>query len=315
MTIKTDNLKLNDEKITNTIESWRQKGQLRQLCKRQIFTIDSPSIETEKATVVLIHGFPTSSWDWLPIWQTLNKHYRLVSLDMLGFGFSEKPNQRRYTIHGQADLFEALIDELGLKEYHILAHDYGDTVAQELLARQYEAKGSGQCLSCCFLNGGLFPETHRALFTQKLLLSPIGAFVNRFNGYASFKKNFSSVFGPQSKPSEFELQVFWQLINENDGKHLFHNLITYINDRKQHRERWLKPLQDSATPLALVNGSVDPVSGKHMVERYKELACRLDYLKELEAIGHYPQVEAPQDVAGAYLEFMDQIACEESENK
>lgn len=295
---------LSDAKISETLESWRSKGQCRQLCGHRIFTIDEQSGAEEKPAIVLIHGFPTSSWDWQGMWNELLDEYRLISLDMLGFGFSDKPNKRNYRIHGQADLFEALIRELGLAEYHILAHDYGDTVAQELLARQADGTGAGKCLSACFLNGGLFPETHRALLTQKLLLSPLGPLVNHFNGFASFTKNFSRVFGPESKPTEFELKVFWALINENNGKHLFHNLITYINDRKQHRERWLKPLQESTIPLALINGSVDPVSGAHMVARYKELGGRLDYLKELPAIGHYPQVEDKKAVLEAYLEFL-----------
>jgi pimeloyl-ACP methyl ester carboxylesterase len=76
-------------------------------------------------------------------------------------------------IHGQTDLVETLINIKGLKSFHLLAHDYGDTVAQEFLARQLEGAGAGTWLSCCFLNDELFPETHRALLTQKLLLSPL----------------------------------------------------------------------------------------------------------------------------------------------
>jgi pimeloyl-ACP methyl ester carboxylesterase len=222
---------------------------------------------------------------------------------MLGFGFSDKPNNRNYSIHGQADIVEALVAAKGLLSFHVLAHDYGDTVAQELLARQLEGNGAGQWLSCCFLNGGLFPETHRALLTQKLLLSPIGSLLNSFTGFRKFCRNFSSVFGEASKPSQQQLQDFWWLINFNNGKHLFHNLITYISDRIQHRERWVSALQTSSIPLALINGSVDPVSGSHMVARYKELDCRLDYCAELPKIGHYPQVEAPQDVLAHYLAF------------
>ena len=58
-------------------------------------------------------------------------------------------------------------------------------------------------------------------------------------------------------------------------------LITYMRDRIEHRERWVSALQKSTIPLAVINGSVDPVSGAHMVARYKELNCRLDYLAEL----------------------------------
>ena len=255
-------------------ELWRAQGEYQSLLGHQIFCIDSGATQQyspQTSVLLLIHGFPTSSWDWLPMWGDLIKNYRVIALDMLGFGFSDKPNNRNYSIHGQADIVEALVAAKGLESFHVLAHDYGDTVAQELLARQLEGNGVGQWLSCCFLNGGLFPETHRALLTQKLLLSPIGSLLNSFTGFRKFCRNFSSVFGADTQPSDQELKDFWWLINFNNGKHLFHNLITYMSDRIQHRERWVSALQTSSIPLALINGSVDPVSGSHMVARYKEL--------------------------------------------
>jgi pimeloyl-ACP methyl ester carboxylesterase len=290
------------EQATCTPQQWLAQGEHIQLLDHSIFVIDTGA--STKPTVLLLHGFPTSSWDWQPLWQSLAQNYRLIALDMLGFGFSDKPNNRHYTIHRQADFVEALVSAKALKQFHVLAHDYGDTVAQELLARQLEGAGKGQWQSCCFLNGGLFPETHRALLTQKLLLSPIGGLLNRLTGYSKFCKNFSSVFGQQTKPSEQQLEEFWWLINFNKGKHIFHNLITYMRDRRQHRQRWVTALQQSTLPLALINGSVDPVSGAHMVARYQTLQCRLDYLAELPLIGHYPQVEAPDQVIEHYTKYL-----------
>ena len=286
-------------------QQWHSQGGYITLLGHSIFVVDEGS--PAQPTLLLIHGFPTSSWDWQPVWQQLRAHFRIIALDMLGFGFSDKPKNHRYSIHGQADVVEALIHAKQLNRFHVLAHDYGDTVAQELLARQLDGNGAGQWLSCCLLNGGLFPETHRALLTQKLLLSPFGALINHLSNFNQFRRNFSSVFGAETKPSEQELNDFWWLINVNHGKHVFHNLITYINDRKKHRERWVSALQTSSVPLALINGSVDPVSGSHMVARYQALSCRLDYLAELPSIGHYPQVEAPAEVVGHYEAFVRAI--------
>ncbi|MEH6589615.1 MAG: alpha/beta hydrolase [Halioglobus sp.] len=287
------------------VQQWQLKGELHQLLGHNIFVIAEG--EPDAPTILLIHGFPTSSWDWHLIWPSLRQNYRLVCFDMLGFGFSDKPDNRNYSIHLQADITEALIDKLGLDEFHVLAHDYGDTVAQELLARQNAGLGSGRWLSACFLNGGLFPETHRALMTQKLLLSPIGPLLNRLAGKSKFDSSFSKVFGNKTKPSTEALAEFWWLINLNSGKHIFHNLITYMNDRIQHRSRWVNALTTASVPLALINGSADPVSGQHMVSRYKELECRLDYLAELTEIGHYPQVEAAEEVTTLYLKFLLQV--------
>lgn len=304
---------LNDAELLR----WQAKGDYIELCGHSIFVIDETSdVNAELPVLLLIHGFPTSSWDWAPMWGSLAKHYRLVCLDMLGFGFSDKPNQHDYTIHGQADLIDELVVKLKLEEFHVLAHDYGVSVAQELLARQLDLQAkprqattstSGHWLSCTFLNGGLFPETHQALLIQKLLLSPIGKYLNAVTRFPQFVSSFSKVFGAQTKPTEAELKQFWEVTNFNGGRHVFHNLITYMNDRKQHRERWVNALQVSHIPLALINGSVDPVSGQHLVARYKELDCRLDYLDELTDIGHYPQVEAPERVSQSVLKFLSKV--------
>ena len=281
---------------------WQSRGNPQNLLGHSIFVIDEGPANAP--IILFLHGFPTSSWDWNLIWESLKKDYRLIALDMLGFGFSDKPNRRDYSIHQQADIVEALVKKNQLKEFHVLAHDYGDTVAQELLSRQIEKDGAGCWLSCCFLNGGLFPETHRALLTQKLLLSPLGKYLNYLTGFSKFSTNFSSVFGAQSKPSEQDLKDFWQIINFNDGKHLFHNLITYIRDRREHRNRWVSALQKSQVPLGLINGSVDPISGSHMVARYRELSCRLDYAANLTDVGHYPQMEDPFAVIEHYKKFL-----------
>lgn len=286
------------------VKEWLRKGHHHQLSGHSIFTINEPA--DNKPTILLLHGFPTSSFDWAPIWPLLKDDFQLISLDLLGFGFSSKPKDIKYSIHLQADIIEATIEKFSLNTFHLLVHDYSVSVAQELLARQFESKQKN-ILSCCFLNGGLFPETHKALLIQRLLLTPAGKLITALTGFKQFRQSFSKVFGSQSKPSDAELAAFWEIINYNNGKHLFYNLITYMNDRIEHRQRWLTPLQQSPVPLALINGSADPVSGKHLTERYQQLGCRLDHLHELSKIGHYPQLESPASIANSYTGFLQKI--------
>lgn len=287
------------------LNNWYSSGGFLELCGYSIFT--NIHCNQGKPVLLLLHGFPTSSFDWLPVWELLKHDYQLITLDLLGFGFSDKPDCHNYSIHEQADIVEALVETLQTGPHHLLVHDYSVSVAQELLSRQIE-RSNQSILSCCFLNGGLFPETHQALLIQKLLLSRFGKYLTAITGFKQFSRSFSKVFGPQSKPTEKELQAFWEVISFKDGRHLFHNVITYMTDRKTHRERWLNTLQQSQIPLALFNGSIDPVSGKHMVERYQQLACRLDYLVELSTIGHYPQLEAPETIASRYRDFLSAIS-------
>lgn len=287
-----------------SIQDWKESGNLISINDYNIFVCDT-GVE-EKETIILIHGFPTSSWDWKDIWALLEKDYRLIAVDMLGFGFSDKPNPHKYSISEQADIIEKIISDKKLISYHILAHDYGDTVTQEILSRK-NRKTSARCESVCFLNGGLFPETHKALLIQKILLSKLGWLVNKLATQKQFNNSMIRVFGPTTKPSKSELDNFWFLINYNKGRHIFHNLISYMSDRKENRERWIFALKTSKIPIALINGSIDPVSGSHMIERYKQLIGDITWLKELKNIGHYPQIEAPEEVSEYYKFFLNNI--------
>ncbi|MDH4583223.1 alpha/beta hydrolase [Pseudomonas sp. BN415] len=257
----------------------------------------------EGEPLLLIHGFPTASWDWHYLWEPLARRFRVIACDLLGFGYSAKPRGHDYRLLEQADLKQALLAHLGVDgPVHVLAHDYGDSVAQELLARHHE--GRFNLASCVFLNGGLFPETHRPVLVQKLLLSPVGCLVGRLFSRRKLAASFAQVFGPDTQPGDLELDDFWRLIAENDGPSVMHRLIHYIPERRQQRDRWVAAMQKGGVPLRVIDGAVDPISGAHMVARYRELIPNADTVL-LEGIGHYPQTEAPDQVLEHYLAFHD----------
>ena len=253
------------------------------------------------APLLLIHGFPTAAWDWHYLWAPLTERYQVIACDMLGFGSSAKPRGHAYSLLEQADLQQALLAHLAISApVHVLAHDYGDSVAQELLARHYQQR---LCLaSCVFLNGGLFPETHHPVLVQKLLLSPLGGLFGRLFNRRTLAANFAKVFGPQTQPSSAELDDFWQLIATHNGPAIMHRLIRYMPERRVQRERWLAAMQRGEVPLRVIDGDFDPISGAHMVARYRQLVPNPDCVL-LEHIGHYPQTEAPEAVLRHYLEF------------
>ena len=287
-----------------TLEQWRAGGRTFRHRGHEIFYRDTERGEP----VLLIHGFPTASFDWSRVWEPLATRFRLIALDMIGFGFSAKPVDYDYSIFDQATIHERLLASLDITRTHVLAHDYGDTVAQELLARHGERRAGAVALgSVCFLNGGLFPETHRALPVQRLLASPLGSLVGRLMNAERFARGFADVFGPHTKPSAAEMAEYWALVAENQGPRVAHKLIGYMAERRRHRERWVGVLERTSVPLRVVNGPADPVSGRHMVERYETLVPRPDVVL-LEGIGHYPQVEDPVGVVRAYVEFVEGLA-------
>jgi pimeloyl-ACP methyl ester carboxylesterase len=267
------------------------------------------SAESTLPALLLIHGFPTASWDWEALWQPLSTQFRLIALDMMGFGFSDKPLDYPYSILDQADIGEALLRHLGVEHYHVLAHDYGDTVAQELLARQSDSGGARQprMLSLCLLNGGLFPETHRPLLVQRLLAGPAGPLLSRLMNRAGFARSMRRIFGSATPPSQALIAGFWELINHQQGLCVMPKLIGYMAERRQHRARWVGALQQSKLPLQLIVGCADPISGEHMAQRFETLVPNKKVLR-LPLIGHYPQVEDSESVLEGYLAFQSEAS-------
>jgi len=185
---------------------------------------------------------------------------------------------------------------------HILAHDYGATVAQELLARDQEGSLGFAIESVAFLNSALFPEVHRPILIQKLLLGPVGGLVSRALTKRVFETNFRKIFGPDTQPTRSDIEDFWQLLVYNNGRGIIHQLIHYMEERRIHRHRWVGALQAMRQPALLIWGGADPISGEAMVERYRELVGTAN-IAVLEGIGHYPHFEAPAETLQHYLRF------------
>jgi pimeloyl-ACP methyl ester carboxylesterase len=252
--------------------------------------------------LLLIHGFPTSSLDWARAWPTLALAFECHAIDMLGFGQSDKPRDYAYSIAASADQWQALALMRGLSEVTILAHDYGDTVAQELLARQREGRLPFRIRSAAFLNGGLFPEATFPLLLQRLLLGPFGPLLARLSSYRSFAASLRRIC---ARPlDDAELREHWRLLVRADGRQVLPKTIRYIRERRLFRERWLVALQEAGIPLCLIDGTADPISGASIVRRWRELLPQATVV-ELDGVGHYPQIEAAERVLAAFLDFQN----------
>lgn len=259
--------------------------------------------EARAEVLLCLHGFPASSFDYHKIWHDLTNEFAVLSFDLIGYGFSAKPSDFGYTTFDQTDALEALLAHLRIERVHILAHDYGNTITQELLARAAEKRLKFSIRSICMLNGALFPETHRPILAQKLLVSPLGALFGRLMTERIFKKSLASVFGAETQPTAAELEDFARLFKHRGGNRIIHKLIRYMPERARYRARWVGALQQMRQPFRMINGSADKVSGAHLVKRFREVVPAQTDIVELENIGHFPQLEAPEVVLNNFFEF------------
>jgi len=287
--------------VADSLQDWRRKGTLFAYQGHEVFARRAG--DSAAPVLLLIHGFPTASWDFAPLWEHLAARWRVLALDMLGFGFSAKPRNRSYPIGGQADLCEAFLRAEHVTDYHVLAHDYGDTVAQELLARDAVEP---RVRSVCLLNGGIFPEAHRPLLIQRLLSSPAGPLVARLSTRASFAASMQRIFARERPPTQDELDGFWTLVTHGNGRAVLADVSRYRLERRLRRSRWIGALQTTAVPLRLIVGMADPIAGAAMAHRYRQLVPLADVV-ELAGVGHYPQVEVPLRVLEAYAAFRARV--------
>jgi len=295
-----------------TPEQWRQQGQVFVFRRRRMFFVE----DGKGPQLLLLHAYPSASWGWHRIWPELVRRFRVIAPDLLGSGFSDKPAGPHYSIFELADGVEALLADRGFDRLHVLAHAYGVTTAQELLARHVE-RTSGQAqppqppalLTMTFVNGGLFPEATRPTLTQKLLISRLGRAVVRLTPapYRSFCRKLPRNFGPSTQPTPQELDHHWQVLSYNDGHRVVPDVLQYLKERIAQRERWVGALQRTSVPLQLLNGAADPISGTHVPRIWSQLLPHAPLVQLGEHIGHYPPLEAPQQVLDAFLPFVEQF--------
>lgn len=263
--------------------------------------------------LLLIHGYPFNSYDWALIWPELTQRFTVIAPDMMGMGFSAKPVAYEYSVHDHADMHEALLAHLGVGNAHILAHDIGDSVGQELLARNefgQQTYGKLSIDSITWLNGGMFVESYTPRVAQKLMSrTPLGDIFSHVQNSPLSRRllepTLRQMFGPNTQPTRQMMDVFNQILDYNDGRRVLHKVGRFINDRYTHRNRWVRAMRQTTVPMRLIDGPVDPNSGAHMARRYAEVTPEADVVMLDDDIGHWPQLEAPNAVLTHFLAHVE----------
>jgi len=248
--------------------------------------------------MTVLHGFPSSSYDWARVAPQLAREHALILPDFLGFGASDKPADHSYSLTEQADLIEAVWAHEGVVATVLVAHDYAASVTQELLARRSEGALRVDLVAVHFLNGGLYPDLHRPEPVQTALLDPelgpqISAGITEEAFTAALAPTFAEGFDLASDSA-----AMWTTMSRDGGQQLLHLLIRYIVDRRDNETRWVHALETTDVPLNFVWGMRDPISGAHMAERIRE---RLPHapVTALDDVGHWPALEAPERTVAA----------------
>ncbi|MBA4329368.1 MAG: alpha/beta hydrolase [Polaromonas sp.] len=287
--------------LTPAVRQWLAGGKRVPYQGRQVFV----RVAGSGPALLLIHGYPTASYDWHRIWPALSRHHTLIAVDMLGMGLSDKPADLDCSIRAHADLHEWLISAMGLQRVCLLAHDLGVSVAQEMLARRMTGKPLAKIDAVVMLNGGLFPEAYRPRLILRILSSRLGRWLGARMSRPAFGRTITALFGRDSPPGKVLLDDFWALVTHHEGLHITHRVGRFWQERLALRDRLVAPLLQRTVPLLFINGTSDPNSGQHMVDRYRALVP--DALVScLAGVGHWPQLEQADVVSALVLRFLEE---------
>lgn len=283
-----------------TVNDWKSKGEFITVNDRKLFVIDTSSffssedkIPTE--TMVILHGYPTSSYDYYKVLPELSKHYRVIIHDHLGFGFSDKPIDYSYSLLDQADLALQLWQQLGVKKVHLLAHDYGTSVATEIIARNNNNELTIEIENLTLCNGSMHIELSQLRTIQKLLKNKwLGKYVAKLTTFAIFSKNLRNVYFDKTKVSNNELKDMWMQLEYNEGRKVIHKLSQYINERYTYWNRWIGALKETNLQTNIVWAKNDPIAVP-AIARLIATEISNNKLFWIENTGHFPMLENPDE--------------------
>lgn len=284
------------------IEAWRSGGRELSIFGRRVFTRVEEGGSGEP--VLYLHGFPTSSFDVRHALPFLAKGRRVVAHDHLGFGLSEKPLDYSYSLLEQAEVALGIWKALGIDRGHVVAHDYGTSVATELCARAARGVLPFRMSSVTFCNGSMLLELAKLRVTQKLLRNQtIGPLFARLSSYRMFRLQMRRILARPEAVTERELELHWWLISSSEGRLRLPRISTYLDERVRFRQRWVGSLGQLAVagvPVRVVWARKDPIAIPLIAERVAEMSGVTP--RWLDDLGHYPMLESPERWAGAVLE-------------
>lgn len=285
-----------------TSKNWEKLGKYTKVFDRTIFMIDYENqSDSKKETLVILHGYPTSSYDYHKVLPQLAKKYRVILHDHLGFGFSEKPLDFSYSLIEQADIALQLWKQLSLKKVVLLAHDYGTSVCTEIIARHNKQQINLQIDKLILSNGSIHIEFSKLRTIQKLLKNKYtGKWVAKLTNYPIFKKNMRNVYFDKTKVTDEELKEMWLQLEYNNGRNVIHLLTNYINERYYFWHRWVGALKETSINTTIIWAENDPIAIPKIAELlHKEISDnKIFWMKNC---GHFLMLEQPKEWSSLVL--------------
>jgi pimeloyl-ACP methyl ester carboxylesterase len=280
------------------VDEWARQGASVEVGGHQLFTLRIG--ESAPRAAVLLHGFPGSSFDWSHVARQLGAHIPVVTFDLLGYGLSDKPDIA-YSIFDETDFATELIVRAGVERCVLVAHDLGDTVAAELVARANEGRLPFEVERTILTNGSIFIDMAQLSAGQRVLLSLPDERMESGFGADGLGAGLAETFSKQHPPTDEDFEALVWLAVREDGDLLLPRLIRYIEERRANQDRFTAGFVDHPAPLTLLWGEQDPIAVLAMTARMKKMRPDTEVVTWPD-LSHWPSLEDPDRVAAAVID-------------
>ena len=266
-----------------------------------------------KPKLVLIHGFPNSSFDYYKMIPYLEDEYHIAALDFPGSGFSDKPlDGYNYMLAENAEIVDHFVREVvGFEDFALFTHDRGVSIGLAFLGNYLDNPSPGYTVNYHFLsNSGMFlPLANLVPFQLSLLDADAG---ERMIEARSAQ--------PRRTEGEPESLAFSDIFAFNQGNISLLYVGRYLLERQVNETRWLENLLRSPVPVAYLWGLTDNVNPiripNHVWDTYLNDREVESSFWILPTAGHYPQRDNPEEVAKIVrMALTDQIPDREAESE
>lgn len=284
---------------TRDAETTVDDGEILELTGADVQVVDRPASGSgpERQPIVLLHCFGCSSEWWEPMIPALNEDHRVITIDLIGHGGSEKPSSG-YEIAAQSAAVAEAMSELGVQRATVVGHSLGGLVATSL------AEQSSQLVDRVVLIGvGSEADDAELGFTAELSRTPVvGEALWRLRTDGLVKSGYGEAFaGGYSVEEGFEDPE--RVVADNDAM-----TYTAFDQARSEADEFLESgsvasrLTATGVPVLVMAGTEDQIlDSSSVLESFETVpGARIE---ELDGLGHSPNVEDPEAVAEFLLPF------------
>lgn len=247
-----------------------------------------------KPKLVLIHGFPNSSFDYYKMIPFLEDEYHIAVLDFPGSGFSDKPlDDYNYMLAENAEIVDYFVREVvEFADFALYTHDRGVSIGLSFLGNYLDNPDPGYTVNYHFLsNSGMFLPLANLSAGQMRMLD-----VDTAEQMIAFR-----AAQPRRTEGTPESLAYSDIFAFNQGNISLIYVGRYLLERQANEVRWLENLPRSPVPVAYLWGlgdNVNPVRiSNHVWGSYLNDREAQSSFWVLPAAAHYPQRENPEEVA------------------